>query len=342
MGMGRAGSVEIWGHLASGEPVHRIVLEGGGLRANVITRGVTIRALHLDGHDAPLTLGFDHLDYYETHSSYFGATAGRFANRIARARFTLDGTEYRLDANDNGQCLHGGSKGFSERLWTVEEAGKSHVVLRLDSADGDMGFPGNLTARCRYELAGEGEFRVTLTAQTDAPTICSMAHHSYFNLEDGGAGPVTDHQMEIRANAYLPVDSLLIPVSPPARLRGTKFDFREMRRIDAIDANASYDHNFCLEGEGEGMRSVATLRAPRSGVSMEVLTTEPGLQVFTAPGMEVPVPGLGGRQYGHHAGMCMETQIWPDSPNQPDYPSAVLRPGETLEQRTIYRFSKTA
>ena len=340
MVMGRAGSVEVWGHLASGDPVHRIVLEGGGLRAQVITRGASVQALYLDGHDAPLTLGFDQLDYYETHSPYFGATAGRFANRIARARFTLDGTEYRLDANDNGQCLHGGSKGFSERLWTVEETGESHVVLRLDSADGDMAFPGNPTARCRFELAGEGEFRVTLTAQTDAPTICSMAHHSYFNLEEGGAGPVTDHQMVIHANAYLPVDTLLIPVSPPARLQGTKFDFREMRRIDAVDAKASYDHNFCLEGEG--MRSVAELRAPRSGVAMEVLTAEPGLQVFTAPAMEVSVPGLGGRHYGHHAGICMETQIWPDSPNQPDYPTAVLRPGERREQRTVYRFSKSA
>lgn len=330
--------MEIWGHLASGEAVHRIVISGGGLRASVITRGAAVQRLDLDGHDAPLVLGFERIEDYETRSPFFGAIAGRFANRIANGRFTLDGEEHRLDINDHGQCLHGGSVGFSERLWTIEDAGESHVVLRLDSADGDMGFPGNLVARCRYELGGEGEFRVTLTAETDAPTICAMAQHSYFNLEDGGAGPVTDHLFEVRASTYLPVDSVLIPVGPPARVAGTKFDFRQARRIDAVDPDASYDHNFCLDGEG--MRVVADVRAPRSGVSLSVSTTEPGLQFFTAPAMEIAVPGLDGRRYGHHAGMCLETQIWPDAPNHSDFPDAVLRPGDRREQRTVYRFAK--
>ena len=331
--------MEIWGHLASGEAVHRIALSGGGLRAHVVTRGATIQELFLHGHDAPLVLGFDRFEDYEAHSPYFGATAGRFANRIAGARFTLDGIEYRLDANDNGNCLHGGSLGFTERLWAVEDAGESHVVLRFDSADGDMGFPGNLVARCRYELGDDGALQVALTAETDAPTVCSMAHHSYFNLEDGGASPATGHEIEIGAQDYLPVDDTLIPLGAPQPVDDTRFDFTTPKRVDAYGPEAAYDHNFCLDGEG--MRKVAELRAPRSGVSMTVTTTEPGLQWFTAPGMEIAVPGLGGRRYGHHAGMCLETQIWPDAPNRAGYPSAVLRPGEKREQRTIYRFSKS-
>ena len=309
------------------------------MTARVITRGAAVQDLRLDGHDAPLVLGFEELSLYERYSPYFGATAGRFANRIAGARFTLDGIEYRLDANDGANCLHGGSRGFSERVWTVEDHGVSHVVLRLDSAEGDMGFPGALTARCRYELGGEGELRVTLTAQTDAPTVCSMAHHSYFNLADGGASPATDHEIMIRADSYLPVDDALIPLGEPQPVAGSRFDFRRMKRIDAYDPDAFYDHNFCLTADGT-LREAAVLRAPRSGVSMTVLTTEPGLQWFTAPQLAAAPPGLGGRHYGHHAGMCLETQIWPDAPNRPDYPSAVLRPGEIREQRTVYRFAR--
>lgn len=332
--------MEVWGSLASGEPVHRVALAGGGLTAQVVTRGAAIQSLFLDGHDAPLVLGFDRIEDYETHSPYFGATAGRFANRIAGARFTLDGAEYRLDANDHGHCLHGGSSGFSERLWTIEDHGQSHVVLRLDSTDGDMGFPGAVTARCRYELAGEGELRVTLTAETDAPTVCAMAHHSYFNLEDGGAGPVAGHEIAIGADRYLPVDETLIPLGAPIPVEGTRFDFRDMKRVDAYGAAADYDHNFCLNGAEGRVRQVAELHAPRSGVSMTVTTAEPGLQWFTAPSMQMTVPGLGGRIYGNHAGMCLETQKWPDAPNRPDYPSAVLRPGEIREQASVYRFSK--
>jgi aldose 1-epimerase len=315
-------------------------LTGGGMTASVITRGAAIRDLRLEGHDAPLVLGFDDLDHYWTHSPYLGATAGRFANRIAGGMFTLYGTEFRLDRNDGDNCLHGGSNGFSERIWQVEDAGESHIVLRLESPDGEMGFPGDLTARCRYGLGGDGEFRVTLTATTDAPTVCSLAHHGYFNLQDGGSGPVTDHEVRIRAERYLPVDGSLIPTGDPAPVEGTKFDFRQMHRIDALDPGADYDHNFCLDDADSGMREVAEIRAPRSGVSMTIATTEPGLQFFTAPSMDIPVPGLGGRRYGHHAGMCLETQIWPDAPNHPGYPGAVLRPGDVRKQETVYRFRR--
>ncbi|WP_193176810.1 aldose epimerase family protein [Oricola nitratireducens] len=332
--------MEEWGYLSSGETVRRVTLAGGGLTARVITRGAAVQDLRLESYDAPLVLGFDRLDHYERFSPYFGAIAGRFANRIANGRFSLDGVEYRLDQNDHGHCLHGGRRGFSELLWDIEDLGASHVVLRLDSADGDMGFPGALSARCRYALGGEGEFRVTLTAVTDAPTVCAMAHHSYFNLDDGGATPATGHEIMIAADSYLPVDDTLIPLGAPAPVEGTAFDFRRMKRIDAYDPGAFYDHNFCLAETGGAMREVARLHAPRSGVSMTVATTEPGLQWFTAPGMAIEPSGLDGRRYGHHAGMCLETQIWPDAPNRPGYPSAVLRPGETREQKTIYRFRR--
>ncbi|MCI5076285.1 aldose epimerase family protein [Oricola sp.] len=331
--------MESFGRLASGETVHRIVLQGGGLSAHVITRGAAIQNLRLDGHAAPLVLGLERLEDYERHSPFFGAIAGRFANRIGGARFMLDGREHRLDANDHDHCLHGGAKGFSEKLWTVEQQGDSHVVLRLDSPDGDMGFPGRVTARCRYELAEGGALAVTLSAETDAPTVCSMAHHSYFNLEDGGETPATGHEMQISAETYLPVDATLIPDGAPQPVDGTRFDFRDMKRIDAYGPDAAYDHNFCLDRSGQ-MQEVVQLRSPRSGVSLTVETTEPGLQCYTAPSMQMSVSGLGGRIYGHHAGICLETQIWPDAPNRADFPSAVLRPGQIREQRTIYRFKK--
>ncbi|GAB4348332.1 MAG: galactose mutarotase [Oricola sp.] len=331
--------MEEWGQLASGEPVQRVTISGGGLTARIITRGAAVQDLRLEGHAAPLVLGFETIADYERHSPYFGAIAGRFANRIAGGHFILHGVGYQLDRNDHGHCLHGGRKGFSERLWTLEDFGESHAVMRLESEDGDMGFPGRLIARCRYELADRGEFRITLTAETDAPTVCSMAPHSYFNLEDGGTGPVTGHELMIAADRYLPVDATLIPLGPPQPVAGTKFDFREMKRINAYDTAAAYDHNFCLGGEGR-VREVAQLRAPRSGILMKVLTTEPGLQLFTAPDMAVAVPGLGGRRYGHHAGLCLETQVWPDAPNRPDFPSTVLNPGEVHAQRTIYWFSR--
>lgn len=329
-----------WGRLSTGETVHRVTIGGGGLTASVITRGAAIQDLRLDGHAAPLVLGFEAVEHYEHGSPFFGATAGRFANRIGDGCFTLDGKVWELDRNDGRNCLHGGSRGFSERLWTIAETGPDHVVLTLDSADGDMGFPGRVRATCRYDVGGQGDLTVTLSAETDAPTVCAMAHHSYFNLADGGASAATDHEIMIAAERYLPVDDRLIPAGPPAAVEGTIFDFRTMRRIDANDPAAAYDHNFCLAAAVQPLREVAMLRAPRSGVSMAILTTEPGLQWFTAPSMAIGPEGLGGRRYGHHAGMCLETQIWPDAPNRPDFPSAVLRPGERREQVTIYRFAK--
>lgn len=328
--------MEAWGRVPDGSAVHRVPLVGGGLRASVLTFGAVVQELWLDGHDAPLTLGFETLQHYLDHSRYFGAAVGRFANRIAGARFELGGESWHLDANNNGHCLHGGSNGFSQRIWEVEEHGGSHVLLRLDSPDGEMGFPGNVVARCRYELAGDGEFRVSLTAETDAPTVCAMAHHSYFNLDDGGAGDILGHKLQVGASRYLPVDDTLAPIASPAPVDWTHFDFREETRIDHFSARPFYDHNFCVDGEG--MRPVARVSGARSGVALTITTTEPGLQFYTADDLDVPVPGLGGRRYGNYAGMCLETQVWPDAPNHSSYPSAVLEPGETREQRTVYRF----
>lgn len=331
--------MEKFGEMPGGDPVHRVTLRGGGMTARVLSFGAVLQDLRLDGHEAPLTLGFEQFEHYLRHSRFFGATAGQYANRIAHGRFSLDGEEYRLDRNNNGHCLHGGKNGFSERLWQIEEQGEAHAVLRLDSPHGAMGFPGNVTARCRYELAGEGEFRVTLSAVTDAPTVCAMAHHSYFNLEDGGAGDILSHSLQVEAEHYLPVDDTLVPPGCPARVSGSPFDFRQAKRIDSYAPQPFYDHNFCLADGRGAMRHAATVSAAKSGVRLDIETTEPGLQFYVSDDLDVPVPGLGGRRYGNYAGMCLETQIWPDAPNNPDFPSAVLRPGETLEQRTVYRFS---
>ncbi|TCD15489.1 galactose mutarotase [Oricola cellulosilytica] len=326
--------------MASGMPVERIRIRAGGLTAHILTLGAIVQDLRLEGHEDPLVLGFETLENYARHSPYFGAIVGRFANRIANGRFKLDGQTHELSRNNGGHCLHGGVDGFSSRIWEIEDCGPSHVELALDSLDGDMGFPGALRARCRYELSAGGALGVALSAVTDAPTVCSMAHHSYFNLEDGGARAATDHEVMISADRYLPVDDALIPLGNPAPVEGTAFDFRTSKRLNARDPAASYDHNFCIGAAAGSERLVARLRAPRSGVAMEVITAEPGLQFFTSPELNIPVPGLGGRRYGHHAGVCLETQIWPDSPNRPEYPGAVLRPGDIREQRTVYRFSR--
>ncbi|WP_421858413.1 aldose epimerase family protein [Oricola sp.] len=330
----------IFGQLKTGEAVERYEIGGGGLTASVITYGAAIRDLRLAGHEAPLVLGFETLDDYVRHSPFFGATVGRFANRIGGGHIVVDGHDYQLDRNDGANTLHGGKGGFSQRVWQVERVSDSHIEMVLESQDGDMGFPGRLVARCRYELGEDGSLEVTLTAECDAPTVCSLAHHSYFNLCDGGAGPVTAHEVRIDADTYLPVDSGLLPTGAPRPVADTRFDFRQMRRINSHDTRADYDLNYCTGTARMPIREVARVSARETGTEMTVETTEPGLQFFTAAALDVPVPGLGGRRYGHHAGFCLETQLWPDAPNQPSFPNALLRPGGKSVQRTIYRFAK--
>ncbi|MEO0542430.1 MAG: aldose epimerase family protein [Pseudomonadota bacterium] len=327
---------EVWGETAQGEPVERILLEKGPLRAEVITLGAALRDLRLDGHGYPLVLGLNSVADYEADKAYFGAVVGRFANRISGARFTIDGKQLKLNANENGNMLHGGADGFSQRVWSVEAVGDGAVTLCLHSPDGDMGFPGNLIVRCTYALDDAGTLEVTFEAETDAPTVCSLAQHSYFNLHDGGASSIHGHALKLEADAYLPVDALLIPAGAPVSIDETWLDFRRSRLIGASEI----DHNICLS-QGRGpLRKVASLHSSDSGVTLDVATTEPGLQIYTGDGLDGSLPGLDGLQYGMRSGIALETQVWPDAPNRPEFPSALLLPGDKLRQVTQYRFRK--
>jgi aldose 1-epimerase len=335
-----ADGVEDFGKDPDGAAVRRISVSGGGLRASILSWGAVVQELWLDGHDRPLTLGFERLEDYVEHSIYYGAIVGRYANRIAHGRFTIDGERYQTDLNNNGHLLHGGSMGIYRRVWTLADHGQDFVTLTLRDGDGEMGFPGNLDIACTYRLQPPGVLSIELSATADRPTLCNLAHHSWFNLDDGGAGDVRGHRLMIPAAAYLPVDDTLIPTGVVEPVDGTGFDFRQARTIRAPEGvpAVDYDHNFCLAAVGRPLSQAVWLQGARSGVEMEVWTTEPGLQFFAGNAPERPVPGLRGIRYRPYAGLCLEPQIWPDSPNRPYFPQAVLRPGETYRQSTEYRF----
>jgi aldose 1-epimerase len=335
---------EIFGRMPDGGDVRRVAISGGGLTAQVMGWGAVVQDLRLAGHDHPLVLGFEDFAAYPAHSPYFGAIAGRYANRIAQGRFVIDGKTHQADANFLGKhTLHGGSDGFGRRLWTLEGAGADFVTLAYRAGDGEMGFPGNLRVLCSYSVKPEGRFIVALSARTDAPTLCNLAHHSYFNLDDGGRTDALGHLMRIDAGAYLPVDDELIPTGDVLRVDGTGFDFRAARKIRNGDgpAHRPYDHNFCLSAGRGPLKPAALAKGARSGVEMEVWTTEPGLQFYDGVGTARDVPGLGGVTYGAHAGFCLEAQIWPDAPNRPYFPQALLRPHQVYAQTTEYRFRLT-
>jgi aldose 1-epimerase len=331
---------ETFGHGSNGESVERVRLEGGGLSASVLTWGAIIQDLRLEGHDAPLVLGFDRMANYLGHSPFFGATPGRNSNRLANGRFTLDGQVYQLECNENGVThLHGGSDGLALRNWTIRDLAKNRVVLEIVDPAGRAGYPGNCTVTCTYELKDDGTLSVVYESITDAPTIANICQHSYFNLD--GSDTIASHRLRIAADRYLPTDERQIPHGGPRDVTGTPFDFREMAPVVRHDAGERvlYDHNFCLSDQRVPKRLVAELASDLSDVRMSVLTTEPGIQFYAGFKMNVAVPGLGGRRYGPSAGLCLETQIWPDAINQPGFPDAILHPGEVLRQETDYAFS---
>ncbi|TKT79122.1 aldose epimerase family protein [Aquamicrobium sp. LC103] len=330
---------EDFGVTGEGKPVHRLSISGGGLSAQILTLGAIVQDLRLAGHPDPLVLGYETLDDYLVHSPYFGAIVGRYANRIAGGRFVVDGERFATDRNDRGNTLHGGSEGLDRRVWRVEAQGGDFVTLAILDPDGEMGFPGNLDIRCTYRLKWPGTLSVELSATTDAPTPCNLAHHSYFNLNDGGRTSILDHRMTISAHAYLPIDETGIPTGAAIPVQGTRYDFILPRtiRLDGEDETL-YDHNFCLTAAREPLRQVAWAQGTNSGVEMEVWTTEPGLQFFTGQFPDRETPGLEGRAYKSFAGFCLEPQFWPDAPNRPYFPNATLRPGEEYRQHSEFRF----
>jgi Galactose mutarotase and related enzymes len=334
--------IETFGQTPAGETVGRVHIRGGVLSASVLTWGAVIQDLRLTGHAAPLVLGFGTLDAYLNHSPYFGATPGRCANRIAGGRFAIDGKSWQLELNENGYGhLHGGSDGIAVRNWTIADLAENRVVLEITDPDGRAGYPGNCTVRATYELKPEGTLSVVYESSTDKPTLANVCQHSYFNLD--GRDDVLGHDLMIAADHYLPVDDRLIPTGEIRPVDGTVFDFRKLTPIKRVEdgAQVRYDHNFCLSRERRPMHSIALARSINSGVSMEVRTTEPGVQFYAGVYLDVPVPGLEGRRYGPFSGFCLETQIWPDAVNHDGFPNAILRPGETLRQETEYVFAKS-
>lgn len=333
---------EDFGAMPDATPVRRLVIRGGGLEARILTLGAVIQDLRLARHDFPLVLGFEALADYLSHSPAFGATVGRYANRIAEGRFDLDGRTWQLDRNENGiQHLHGGSRGIGVRVWNIVEHTENAVTLAIDCPAGEMGYPGNCRIETTYHLRPGGVLAIRHASRSDAPTPANVTHHSYFNLD--GRDDILDHELMIAADHWLPTDHRQIPTGRLANVAGTAFDFREMRpvRMGGEVGQVEYDHNFCLSETRMAKRPVALARSLHSGVALEVRTSEPGIQLYSGSKLNVPVPGLEGRRYGRFAGFCLEAQNWPDAPNHGNFPSSILRPGDTLVQETDYVFSRS-
>lgn len=332
---------EAFGTTRAGDSVRRFTIRGGGLTANIIGWGAAIQDLRLAEHNAPLVLGYDRLESYEKDTAYFGAVVGRYANRIRDGRFTLAGQRHQGDRNFLGKhMLHGGANGFARRPWSVSLHGRDFVTLTLHDPDGSMGFPGALEVTCTYRLKIPGTLTVEFSATAEEPTLCNLSQHSYFNLDDGGAGDVLDHRLMLNAGAYLPVDNEMVPTGEVMPVENTPFDFRQARplRMEVEGGQLPYDQNFCLSSSRGALRQAAWVQGSVSGIEMEVWTTEPGLQLYTAQYVVPAGPGLGGIGYRPFAGLCLEPQIWPDAPNRPYFPQATLLPGEKYHHVTEYRF----
>ena len=316
---------------------------------NFGARVISIFTPDREGNFQDIVLGYDNLDEYVNNpTSYFGAPIGRFGNRIADAQFTLDGETYQLEANNGPNNLHGWPGGYHNVVWTVEEANDQKLVLSYVSPDGQGGFPGTLTVKMTYALTDDNEFKIDYEAETDQSTIVNLTHHSFFNLNGAGNGDVTNHQLYINADHYTPVNDVLIPTGEIAPVEGTPMDFTTPHLIgERVDDDfeqltfaGGYDHNWVLNKEGgnESAQLAAVVVVPENGRKMEVFTTEPGVQFYGGNFMN-DIEGKNGQVYVRRGALCLETQHFPDSPNQPDFPSVVLNPGEKYTQTCIYKFS---
>jgi aldose 1-epimerase len=333
----------------SGQPVDIFTLRNAnGIEIKATNYGgiiTSIVAPDRNGRPGDIVLGFDDLQSYVKDSPYFGAIVGRYGNRIAKGRFTLDGHTYTLAVNNGPNHLHGGLKGFDKMIWNAEPlAGATGLVLSRRSKDGEEGYPGNLDARVTYRLTDDNQLVIDYHATTDKATPVNITQHSYFNL--AGQGDVLGHELTIDADRYTPVDANLIPTGELAPVEGTPFDFRKSTPIGArIDQpnqqlkNAGgYDHNWVLNRKGTGLQLAARVVEPKTGRTLEVSTTQPGLQFYSGNFLDGTLKGKGGRVYEKHAGLCLETQHFPDSPNHPAFPSTILRPGEQYDTQTVFRF----
>ena len=319
-----------------------------GLEARIINYGGIIVSLRTpDRHGAlgDIVLGFDSLvGYLANPGPYFGALIGRYANRIGNARCTIDDVEYHLSRNDAANLLHGGAHGFDQRVWDDKPLDDTGLALTWLSADGEQGFPGNLRVTVVYRLTDDDELTIDYAATTDRPTVVNLTNHSYFNLTGAGSGNILNHHLMLPADRMTPVDAGLIPTGELRDVAGTPFDFRKSTAIDARIENTGngYDHNWVLSRNGPGLELAARLEDPVSGRMLEVFTTEPAIQFYTGNFLDGSVTGKAGHVYGKRAGLCLETQHYPDSPNQPHFPSTALSPGEVFRSTTVWRFRTAA
>ena len=325
-------------------------LKNNDLEVRLTNYGGIITHLFAPDRDSVMTdvvLGYDSLSSYLDDSPYFGALIGRYGNRIAGGTFELDGQRYQIPTNNNANTLHGGERGFDKRLWTARpftSEDTAGVELNYRSPDGEQGYPGDLDVTVTYRLVGP-DLSIRYTARTSAPTPVNLTNHTYFNLAGGGS--ILDHELLLNADRYTPVDRGLIPTGELAPVVGTPFDFTTPKPIGQdigadhpqLDFGGGYDHNFVLRRtEEDVLMQAATVYEPTSGRTLEVVTTEPGVQFYSGNFLDGSNVGKGGTPYAYRTGFCLETQHFPNSPNQPDFPGTVLRPGETLESQTVYRF----
>ena len=322
-----------------------------GVEMKVITYGATVISVKVpdqNGNFDDVVLGFDNLPDYETKSPYFGCVVGRYGNRIAKGKFSLNGATYQLATNNGPNHLHGGIKGFDKQVWQARElqtANGPAVEFTYVSKDGEEGFPGNLSVKLLYTLTDKNELKIDYTATTDKETICNLTNHSYFNLAGQGCGDILGHELMINASHFTPVDSTLIPTGELRPVKNTPFDFTKSTAIGAriqqndeqLKFGNGYDHNWALDKDN-GLTLAARVVEPTTGRKMEVWTTEPGVQFYCGNFLDGTITGKAGKVYKFRYGLCLETQHYPDSPNHPNFPPVTLKPGQTYQTTTIYRF----
>ena len=347
-------SKEPFGTTKDSIPVNKYILKNEkGMEISIITYGGIITswtAPDKNGDYKDIVLGFNNVQGYENGSPYFGALIGRYGNRIANAKFSLDGTEYKLAANDGQNHLHGGVKGFDKVVWKAAEEttdSTASIVLTYLSKDMEEGYPGNLETKVTYTLDNNDELHVLYEATTDKKTVVNLTQHTYFNLSGDFSKSILDTEVSLNADAYLPVDATLIPTGELRPVEGTPFDFRQPKPIakdievenEQLKRGGGYDHCWVLNNQNEGVRLAATAHDPQTGRLLEVYSDEPGIQLYTGNFLDGTLPSKQGGTYGHRTGFCLETQHYPDSPNQEAFPSVVLNPGDNYVSKTSFKFS---
>jgi aldose 1-epimerase len=346
-------SQSVFGTMPDGVVINLYTLSNSNdVEVGIINYGGIIQSIRIPdtaGNKQDVALGFDNLQDYIDKSPYFGCITGRYANRIAKGKFMLDSIEYQLDLNNGPNSLHGGFKGFDKQVWKAEDFSSDSVagvILTYLSPDGDQGYPGNLDVSVTYTLNNQNELRIDYNARTDKKTVVNLTNHSYFNLDNGGQSDILDHQLKIIADSFTPTDETLIPSGEIIPVEATPMDFTSFKTIgENLDTSyrpiaiaGGYDHNYVLSSGGGELALAAVVKEPGSGRKMEVFTTEPGIQFYSGNFLDGSITGKNGAVYHKNHGFCLETQHFPDSPNQPEFPSTVLNPGENYSSTTIYRF----